>query len=135
MPAIVDIRRRIKSVKNTQQITKAMKMVSAAKLRRAQEAMFAARPFARKMLEVLASMDCVALSRSVANMAKAARSRYCARSRRRRPATPFMAFTCAEPPTRLTELPTLMAGRNPALNRSLSRKICPSVMEMTLVGM
>jgi F-type H+-transporting ATPase subunit gamma len=56
MPALVDIRRRIKSVKNTQQITKAMKMVSAAKLRRAQEAMFAARPFARKMLDVLASM-------------------------------------------------------------------------------
>jgi F-type H+-transporting ATPase subunit gamma len=56
MPALIDIRRRIKSVKNTQQITKAMKMVSAAKLRRAQEAMFAARPFARRMLEVLSSM-------------------------------------------------------------------------------
>src|ERR1700741_3730756 len=53
MPALVDIRRRIRSVKNTQQITKAMKMVSAAKLRRAQEAMFAARPYARKMMEVL----------------------------------------------------------------------------------
>ena len=38
MPALIDIRRRIRSVKNTQQITKAMKMVSAAKLRRAQEA-------------------------------------------------------------------------------------------------
>jgi F-type H+-transporting ATPase subunit gamma len=56
MPALVDIRRRIRSVKNTQQITKAMKMVSAAKLRRAQEAMFAARPFARRMLDVLSSM-------------------------------------------------------------------------------
>jgi F-type H+-transporting ATPase subunit gamma len=56
MPALIDIRRRIRSVKNTQQITKAMKMVSAAKLRRAQEAMFAARPFARKMTEVLNSM-------------------------------------------------------------------------------
>jgi F-type H+-transporting ATPase subunit gamma len=53
MPALVDIRRRIRSVKNTQQITKAMKMVSAAKLRRAQEAIFAARPYARKMMEVL----------------------------------------------------------------------------------
>jgi F-type H+-transporting ATPase subunit gamma len=53
MPALVDVRRRIRSVKSTQQITKAMKMVSAAKLRRAQEAMFAARPYARKMLEVL----------------------------------------------------------------------------------
>ena len=56
MPALIDIRRRIRTVKNTQQITKAMKMVSAAKLRRAQEAMFAARPFARKMLEVLNSL-------------------------------------------------------------------------------
>jgi F-type H+-transporting ATPase subunit gamma len=56
MPALVDIRRRIRSVKNTQQITKALKMVSAAKLRRAQEAMFAARPYARKMMEVLNSL-------------------------------------------------------------------------------
>ncbi len=56
MPALIDIRRRIRSVKNTQQITKAMKMVSAAKLRRAQEAMFAARPYARKMMEVLRSL-------------------------------------------------------------------------------
>jgi F-type H+-transporting ATPase subunit gamma len=56
MPALIDIRRRIRSVKSTQQITKAMKMVSAAKLRRAQEAMFAARPYARKMLEVLNSL-------------------------------------------------------------------------------
>jgi F-type H+-transporting ATPase subunit gamma len=53
MPALIDIRRRIRSTKNTQQITKAMKMVSAAKLRRAQEAIFAARPYARKMIEVL----------------------------------------------------------------------------------
>jgi F-type H+-transporting ATPase subunit gamma len=53
MPALIDIRRRIRSVKNTQQITKAMKMVSAAKLRRAQEAMFAARPYARTMMQVL----------------------------------------------------------------------------------
>jgi F-type H+-transporting ATPase subunit gamma len=58
MPALIDIRRRIRSVKSTQQITKAMKMVSAAKLRRAQEAMFAARPYARKMMEVLNSMAC-----------------------------------------------------------------------------
>ncbi len=56
MPALIDIRRRIRSVKSTQQITKAMKMVSAAKLRRAQEAMFAARPYARKMGEVLNSL-------------------------------------------------------------------------------
>ena len=56
MPALIDIRRRIRSVKNTQQITKAMKMVSAAKLRRAQDAIFAARPYARKMMEVLESL-------------------------------------------------------------------------------
>ena len=56
MPALIDIRRRIRSVRNTQQITKAMKMVSASKLRRAQEAMFGARPYARKMVEVLGSM-------------------------------------------------------------------------------
>jgi F-type H+-transporting ATPase subunit gamma len=56
MPALIDIRRRIRSVKNTQQITKAMKMVSAAKLRRAQESIFAARPYARKMMQVLNSM-------------------------------------------------------------------------------
>ena len=45
MPSLIDIRRRIRSVKNTQQITKAMKMVSAAKLRRAQERVIAARPY------------------------------------------------------------------------------------------
>ncbi len=46
MPSLIDIRRRIRSVKNTQQITKAMKMVSAAKLRRAQERVISARPYA-----------------------------------------------------------------------------------------
>jgi len=56
MPALIDIRRRIRSVKSTEQITKAMKMVSASKLRRAQEAMFAARPYARKMIDVLGNM-------------------------------------------------------------------------------
>jgi len=50
MANLLDIRRRIKSVKNTQQITKAMKMVSAAKLKRAQDRVVAARPFANKML-------------------------------------------------------------------------------------
>src|SRR6188474_2850580 len=52
MPNLLDIRRRIKSVKNTQQITKAMKMVSAAKLKRAQDRVVTARPFAIKMAEV-----------------------------------------------------------------------------------
>ena len=56
MPNLLDIRRRIKSVKNTQQITKAMKMVSAAKLRRAQDRVVTARPFAIKMTEVLGEL-------------------------------------------------------------------------------
>ncbi len=56
MANLKDIKKRIGSVKNTQQITKAMKMVSAAKLRRAQEAVVAARPYADKLQEVLSSM-------------------------------------------------------------------------------
>src|ERR1043165_2686356 len=56
MANLLDIRRRIKSVKNTQQITKAMKMVSAARLRRAQERAISARPFAAKMAEVLTDL-------------------------------------------------------------------------------
>jgi F-type H+-transporting ATPase subunit gamma len=56
MPNLLDIRRRLKSVKNTQQITKAMKMVSAAKLKRAQERVMTARPFANKMTEVLSAI-------------------------------------------------------------------------------
>ena len=51
------MRRRIKSVKNTQQITKAMKMVAAAKLKRAQDRVIASRPFARKMSEVLTGLS------------------------------------------------------------------------------
>jgi F-type H+-transporting ATPase subunit gamma len=57
MPSTIDLRRRIRSVKNTQQITKAMKMVAAAKLRRAQERMMAARPYAAALREVLASVS------------------------------------------------------------------------------
>jgi F-type H+-transporting ATPase subunit gamma len=56
MPNLLDIRRRLKSVKNTQQITKAMKMVSAAKLKRAQTRVVTARPFANKMTEVLSGL-------------------------------------------------------------------------------
>jgi F-type H+-transporting ATPase subunit gamma len=56
MANTIDIRRRIRSVKNTQQITKAMKMVAAAKLRRAQERMFAARPYAAALRQVLSSV-------------------------------------------------------------------------------
>lgn len=56
MPTLIDFRRRIRSVRNTQKITRAMKLVSAAKLRRAQERVFNARPYAGQMLEVLRSL-------------------------------------------------------------------------------
>ena len=55
MPSLIDLRRRIRAVKNTQQITKAMKMVAASKLRRAQERIVSARPYAQQMQRVLAS--------------------------------------------------------------------------------
>jgi F-type H+-transporting ATPase subunit gamma len=55
MATLLDFRRRIRSVKNTQQITRAMKFVAAARLRRAQEAALAARPFARELARVLRS--------------------------------------------------------------------------------
>jgi F-type H+-transporting ATPase subunit gamma len=56
MPSLIDIRRRIRAVKSTQQITKAMKMVAASKLRKAQEAIINARPMARLALRVLRSL-------------------------------------------------------------------------------
>ena len=56
MPSLIDLRRRIRSVKNTQQITKAMKMVAASKLRRAQERIMSARPYATQMQRVLESV-------------------------------------------------------------------------------
>lgn len=56
MPSLKDIKRRIKSVKNTQQITKAMKMVAAAKLKRAHDDIIAARPYAQKMLDIINSL-------------------------------------------------------------------------------
>jgi F-type H+-transporting ATPase subunit gamma len=57
MANLLDIRRRIRSVKNTEQITKAMKAVSAAKLRRAQDRVFAARPYADQLKTVLANLS------------------------------------------------------------------------------
>ncbi len=63
MPSLIDLRRRIRSVKNMQQITKAMKMVSAAKLRRAQEHALGSRPYANMMARVLANV-----SRASANL-------------------------------------------------------------------
>lgn len=53
MPSLRDLRRRIKSIKSTQQITKAMKAVSAAKMRKAQEQVISARPYSRRVREVL----------------------------------------------------------------------------------
>lgn len=57
MANLLDIRRRIRSVRNTEQITKAMKTVAAAKLRRAQERVFAARPYANQIRRVLANLS------------------------------------------------------------------------------
>src|SRR5262249_54973884 len=57
MASLIDLRRRLRSVKNTQQITRAMKMVAAAKLRRAQDRAIAARPYARALRDVLASVS------------------------------------------------------------------------------
>src|SRR5437660_6095977 len=56
MPSLIDIRRRVRSVRNTQQITKAMKVVSAAKLRRAQDRALAARPYAAMLRQMLANV-------------------------------------------------------------------------------
>src|SRR5882762_7740307 len=56
MASLIDIRRRLRSVKSTQQITKAMKMVAAAKLRRAQERVVGARPYAKLISRILASV-------------------------------------------------------------------------------
>jgi len=56
MPSLIDMRRRIRTVRNTQQITKAMKMISAARLRRAQDRVFNARPYATLLREVIESM-------------------------------------------------------------------------------
>ena len=56
MPSLLDIRRRVRAVKSTQQITKAMKMVAASRLRRAQERIQQARPFASEMRRVLSSL-------------------------------------------------------------------------------
>ena len=52
MPSLIDIRRRVRAVKSTEQITKAMKMVSSSKLRRAQERILKSRPYAKEMLRV-----------------------------------------------------------------------------------
>ena len=71
MPSLIDIRRRIRSVRNTQQITKAMKMVSAAKLRRAQERAIAARPYAKMLQQVLAAPNMEGRGAGTKGLAKA----------------------------------------------------------------
>src|SRR5690242_5979386 len=60
MASLIDVRRRIRSVKNTQQITKAMKMVSAAKLRRAQDRVISARPYGTMLRQMLADVAAAA---------------------------------------------------------------------------
>ena len=79
MPSLIDIRRRIRSVKNTQQITKAMKMVSAAKLRRAQDRTIAARPYSTLLRKVLGNV-----AAAVANDEHAAENPLLARREERR---------------------------------------------------
>jgi F-type H+-transporting ATPase subunit gamma len=56
MPSLIDLRRRVRSIRNTQQITKAMKMVSAARLRRAQDRVINSRPYARMFAEILSDV-------------------------------------------------------------------------------
>jgi F-type H+-transporting ATPase subunit gamma len=56
MPSLIDLRRRIRAVKSTQQITKAMKMIAASRLKRAQDRVVASRPYAQRMLQVLNSL-------------------------------------------------------------------------------
>jgi F-type H+-transporting ATPase subunit gamma len=56
MPSLLDLRRRIRAVKSTQQITKAMKMIAASRLKRAQDRVIAARPFAQRMRQVLSGL-------------------------------------------------------------------------------
>lgn len=65
MPSLRDIRKRIRSVKNTQQITRAMKMVAAAKLRKAQDAILAARPYAQMLDQIIS--DLVSRAESLAH--------------------------------------------------------------------
>ena len=56
MPSLIDLRRRVRSIRNTQQITKAMKMVSAARLRRAQDRVINSRPYSRMFAEILSDV-------------------------------------------------------------------------------
>ncbi len=68
MPSLIDIRRRVRSVKNTQQITKAMKMVAAARLRRAQDRVIAGRPYAESMQRMLANVAMAAADQTASDV-------------------------------------------------------------------
>src|SRR6202011_6222861 len=68
MANTIDIRRRVRSVKNTQQITKAMKMVAAARLRRAQDRVIPGRPYAESMQRMLANVAMAAAEQSAADV-------------------------------------------------------------------
>ena len=57
MPSLIDLRRRIGSIKNTQQITRAMKMVAAARLRRSQDKVLAARPYADELRRMVTNLS------------------------------------------------------------------------------
>jgi F-type H+-transporting ATPase subunit gamma len=56
MPVLIDLRRRIKSIRSTRQLTHAMKLVAAAKVKKSQEQILKSRPYAKKMIEVLSSL-------------------------------------------------------------------------------
>ena len=77
----------------------------------------------------------VEASKSDPNWAKAAISLYCASSSFIDPATFFIALVWAADPTLDTDKPTFTAGLIPWLNNSVSKKICPSVIDITFVGM
>ena len=86
------------------------------------------------ILSPCASFSLVSSSSSDPNCAKDASSLYWASSVRMGAAIFFIALIWAAPPTRDTESPALTAGLKPELNISVSRYICPSVMEITFVG-
>jgi len=82
----------------------------------------------------LSSTAFVEASRSEPNLENASSSRNWAWSSFNVPATFFIDLICAFPPTLDTLIPTLIAGRTPALKRLVSRNIWPSVMDITFVG-
>ena len=131
MPSTRDIRRRIKSVRNTAQITKAMQMIAAAKMRKAQQRALDARPYAQMLNRVLVSLSkhsedelhpllqvrpvnhtLVYVVATDKGLCGGLNTNLFREIQQFDPATTsFIALICAAEPTRLTERPTLMAGR------------------------